>query len=49
MSPEMIKELGAPQKQNQRLRKIIADQRIDMEILEEAIEYDSKNLQAQPA
>ena len=49
MSPEMIKELGALQKQNQRLRKIIADQRIDMEILEEAIEYDSKNLQAQPA
>ncbi len=30
MSPEMIKELRALQKQNQRLRKIIADQRIDM-------------------
>ena len=49
MSPEMIKELRALQKQNQRLRKIIADQRIDMEILEEPIEYDSKNSQAQPA
>ncbi len=44
MSPEMIKELLALQKQNQRLRKIIADQRIDMEILKEAIEYNSKNL-----
>ncbi len=44
MSPEMIKELRALQKQNQRLRKIIADQRIDMEIMKEAIEYNSKNL-----
>ena len=44
MSPEMIKELRALQKQNQRLRKIIDDQRIDMEILKEAIEYNSKNL-----
>ncbi len=44
MSPEIIKELRALQKQNQRLRKIIADQRIDMEILKEAIEYNSKNL-----
>ena len=44
MSLEMIKELRALQKQNQRLRKIIADQRIDMEILKEAIEYNSKNL-----
>ena len=44
MSPEMIKELRALQKQDQRLRKIIAEQRIDMEILKEAIEYNSKNL-----
>jgi transposase-like protein len=44
MSPELIKELRALQKDNQRLRKIIADQRIDMEILKEAIEYNSKNL-----
>jgi putative transposase len=44
MSPELIKELKALQKDNQRLRKIIADQRIDMEILKEAIEYNSKNL-----
>ncbi len=44
MSPEMIKELRDLQKQNQRLRKIIADQRIDVEILKEAIEYNSKNL-----
>ena len=43
MSPELIKELKALQKDNQRLRKIIADQRIDMEILKEAIEYNSKN------
>jgi transposase-like protein len=44
MSLEMIKELRALQKQDQRLRKIIAEQRIDMEILKEAIEYNSKNL-----
>jgi transposase-like protein len=44
MSPQLIKELKALQKENQRLRKIIADQRIDMEILKEAIAYNSKNL-----
>ena len=44
MSPELIKELRALQKDNQRLRKIIADQRIDMEIIQEAIAYNSKNL-----
>ena len=43
MSQELIKELKALQKENQRLRKIVADQRIDMEILKEAIEYNSKN------
>ena len=43
MSPELIKELKTLQKENQRLRKIIADQRIDMEIMKEAIAYDSKN------
>jgi transposase-like protein len=44
MSPELIKELKTLQKDNQRLRKIIADQRIDMEILKEAIDISSKNL-----
>lgn len=44
MSPELIKELKVLQKDNARLRKIIADQRIDMEILKEAIEISSKNL-----
>lgn len=43
MSPTLIKELKTLQKENQRLRKIIADQRIDMEIIKEAIEYNSKN------
>ena len=43
MSPELIKELKVLQKDNQRLRKIIADQRIDMEILKEAQELFSKN------
>ena len=43
MSPELIKELKTLQKKNQRLRKIIADQRIDMEIMKEAIEISSKN------
>jgi len=44
MSPELIKELRSLQKENQRLRKIIADERIDMEILKEAVAYNSKNL-----
>ena len=44
MSPELIKELKVLQKENWRLRKIIADQRIDMEIMKEAIEISSKNL-----
>ena len=44
MSPDLIKELRTLQKDNQRLRKIIADQRIDMEIMKEAAEYNSKNL-----
>ena len=43
MSPQLIAELKTLQKENQRLRKIIADQRIDLEILKEAIDYDSKN------
>ena len=44
MSPQLIKELKDLQKENTRLRKIIADQRIDMEIIKEAIAYNSKNL-----
>ena len=44
MSPQLIKELKTLQKENQRLRKIIADQRIDMEILKEAIDISAKNL-----
>ena len=44
MSPQLIKELKTLQKENARLRKIVADQRIDMEILKEAIEVSSKNL-----
>jgi putative transposase len=43
MSPTLIQEFKTLQKENQRLRKIIADQRIDMEIIKEAIEYNSKN------
>lgn len=43
MSPELIRELRTLQKENQRLRKIIADQRIDLEIQKEAIEISSKN------
>ena len=44
MSPQLIKELKALQRENQRLRKIVADQRIDMEILKEAIDISAKNL-----
>ena len=43
MSPALIQELKTLQKENQRLRKIIADQRIDLEIVKEAIEYNAKN------
>ena len=42
-SPELVKELKTLQKENQRLRKIVTDQRIDLEILKEAIEYNSRN------
>lgn len=36
MSPEMVKELKQLQKENARLKKIVAEQVIDMEILKEA-------------
>ena len=35
MSPEMIKELKRLQKENTRLRRVIADQALDMAILKE--------------
>ena len=40
MSPEMVKELKELQKENVRLKKIVAEQAIDMAILKEA----AKNL-----
>ena len=40
MSPEMVKELKVLQKENVRLKRIVADQAIDMAILKEA----AKNL-----
>jgi hypothetical protein len=43
MSPQLVAEMKGLQKENQRMRKIIADQRIDLEILKEAIAYNSKN------
>jgi len=36
MSPEMVKELKELQKENARLKRIVADQAIDMDILKEA-------------
>ena len=36
MAPEMSKELKALQKQNARLKKLVAEQALDMEILKEA-------------
>ena len=36
MAPEMAKELKALRKQNPRLKKMVADQALDMEILKEA-------------
>lgn len=43
MSPQMVQEFKTLQKENQRMRKIIVDQRMDLEILKEAIAYNSKN------
>ena len=36
MQPEMAKELKAPQNENSRLKKMVAEQALDMEILKEA-------------
>jgi len=36
MAPEMAKELKSLQKENARLKKLVADQALDMEILKEA-------------
>ena len=36
MQPEMTKELKALQKENARLKKLVAEQALDMEILKEA-------------
>jgi putative transposase len=36
MAPEMSKELKALQKENARLKKLVAEQALDMEILKEA-------------
>ena len=36
MQPEMVKQLKALEKENSRLKKLVADQALDMEILKEA-------------
>ena len=36
MKPEMAKQLKALQKENARLKKLVAEQALDMEILKEA-------------
>ena len=36
MAPEMVKELKSLQKENARLKRMVADQALDMEILKEA-------------
>jgi len=36
MQPEMAKELKALQKENVRLKKMVAEQALDMEIMKEA-------------
>ena len=42
MSPEMIKELRELQKQHARLKKVVADQALDKQILQEAIHLSKK-------
>ena len=36
MQPEMVKQLKSLEKENARLKKLMADQALDMEILQEA-------------
>ena len=36
MQPDMIKQLKALEKENARLKRMVADQALDMEILKEA-------------
>ena len=38
MSPDMIKQLRLVQKENKRLRRVVADQALDITILKEAAE-----------
>ena len=42
MSPEMIKELRALQKEDARLKKVVADQALDNQILKETIHTSKK-------
>ena len=42
MSPEMIKELRELQKENARLKKVVADQALDNQILKEALHTSKK-------
>ena len=42
MSPGMIKELRERQKENARLKKVVADQAVDNQILQEAIKISKK-------
>jgi len=42
MSPEMIKELRELQRENTRLKKVVADQALDNQILKEAITISKK-------
>jgi len=44
MSPELTKEPRTLQKEHQRLRKIIAEERIDLEILKQAMAVAEKNV-----
>lgn len=42
MSPELIKELRELQKENSRLKRVVADQALDNQILKEAISLSKK-------
>ena len=37
MQPEMVKQLKALEKENARLKKLVADQALDWDILQEAV------------
>ncbi len=43
MHPDQVKRLKTPEKENSRLKHLVADKELDIQILKEAINFESKN------